>query len=56
MLKLWEMPRPQGHFLAAAILLSTGEGKAETDEATNLVRLWGCFSSPFNLCAIVTFL
>jgi len=43
MLKLWEMLRPQGHFLAAAKLLSTGEGKAETDEATNLVDLRDAF-------------
>jgi hypothetical protein len=47
MLKFWEMLRPQGHFLAAAKLLSTGEGKARTDEAINLVRPWGCFSSLF---------
>jgi hypothetical protein len=43
MLKFWEMRRPQGHFLAAAKLLSTGEGKTETDEATNLVRPWDAF-------------
>jgi hypothetical protein len=49
------MRRPQGHFLAAAKLLSTGEGKTETDEATNLVRSWGCFSCPFNPRVIVTF-
>jgi hypothetical protein len=55
MLKFWEMLRPQGHFLAAAKLLPTGEGEAETDKATNLVRLWGCFSSPFNPRVIVTF-
>jgi hypothetical protein len=35
MLKFWEMLRPQGHFLAATKLLSTGEGKPQTDEATN---------------------
>jgi len=47
MLKFWEMLKPQVHFSAAAKLLSTGKGKAETGEATNLVRPWGCFSSPF---------
>jgi hypothetical protein len=31
MLKFWEMRRPQGHFLAPTKLLSTDEGKAETD-------------------------
>jgi hypothetical protein len=56
MLKFREMLRPQGHFLAAAKLLSSGEGNAETPEATNLVRPWRCFLSPFNPCAIVTFL
>jgi hypothetical protein len=39
-------------FLGAAKLLSTGEGNAETDEATNLLRPWGCFSSPFNRHAV----
>jgi hypothetical protein len=54
MLKFWEMLRPQGPFLGAAKLLSTGEGKAETDQVTNLVRPLGCFS-PFNPRVIVTF-
>jgi hypothetical protein len=55
MLKFWELLWPHRHFLPAAKLLSTGEGKAQTDETTNLVRPWGCFSSPFNPRAIVTF-
>jgi len=54
MLKFWEILRPQGHFLAAAKLLSTGECKAETDEVANLGRPLGCFS-PFNPRVIVTF-
>jgi hypothetical protein len=41
-------------FLGAAKLLSTGEGKAEPNEVTNLVRPLGCFS-PFNPRVIVTF-
>jgi hypothetical protein len=55
MLKFWEMLRQRAHFLAVTKLLSTGDGKAETNEATNLVRSWGCFSFPFNPRAIVTF-
>jgi hypothetical protein len=31
MLKFWKMRRPQGDFLTPAKLLSTGEGKTETD-------------------------
>ena len=54
MLKFWEMLRPQGYFLATVKLLSTGEGKDETDEVANLGRPLGCFS-PFNPRAIVTF-
>jgi hypothetical protein len=30
-------------FLGAAKLLSTGEGKAETDEVANLGNLWDAF-------------
>ena len=44
MLKFREMLRPaRGHFLTAAKLLSTppGEGNAETDAATNLVKTPG---------------
>ena len=54
MLKFWKMLRAARPFLGVAKLLSTGEGKTETDEVTNLGRPLGCFS-PFNPRVIVTF-
>jgi hypothetical protein len=43
MLKFWELLWPHRHFLPAAKLLSTGEGKAVTDEARISLDLGDAF-------------